>query len=273
MFSTVFWLKPIKAQAIFDSLVGYYYYSGDQQPVYGMLDEFGIWSRVLNETEIDIIYDDGAGPSGDPCPPIYSIDSVGINACDSVVVFGEFRDEVGWYSDTIVKSDCCDSIALIYLGITCENMDTLYTTIWDTAIIEIRDTVFSNIYDTIEVSVMDTVFIEIFDAIQVYSNFDKTDTLVINYTSSISNFEGEIEIMVYPNPTADRITLDCSIAGSISNFQFDITFGDGRLAFESYFISSKVHVSLSNLFGPGYYFLNIYNENGLKVATRKILLE
>ncbi|MFT6718223.1 MAG: hypothetical protein ACJAY8_000615 [Sphingobacteriales bacterium] len=250
-----------------------YYYGFTPQNVKGMLDEFGIWSRVLSDTEIVEIYDGGFGPDGEPCVPKITSDSMLINTCDSALVHGEYHNQEALYSDTLLGFNGCDSISNIYLDVLGQAMDTIFTTINDTNYVTIEDTITTTLFDTVLVTVNDTMFTEVFDTIPVYTSISVTDTLVIYYSASSVNTLYGIDILVYPNPTSGIVTVDCGNAALISDFTFNITLGSGTIVFQSYFSNPKIQIPLANLAGPGYYFLNIFNGSGVKITTKVIVLQ
>ena len=102
-----------------------------------------------------------------------------------------------------------------------------------------------------------------------------TDTLVIN-----ANFTGfnpvtyANTIKVYPNPTKDKITIDCgNNFNTINGYTIKITNSLSQAVYTSKLIQQSATIDLSTWTGRGIYFVHLIDGNGNTIDIKKIVLQ
>jgi hypothetical protein len=78
---------------------------------------------------------------------------------------------------------------------------------------------------------------------------------------------------IYPNPTADRITIDLGAGLVHNNCAVSIENALGQKVFESCITQPLSDISLGALAGSGLYFVRIIDSQGVPVETRAIVVE
>ena len=107
-----------------------------------------------------------------------------------------------------------------------------------------------------------------------YQNITVTDTLKINHGLTGFNpvtFENTIKI--YPNPTADHITINYGNYSTMAGYTLTITNMLGQIMFTTPINQQTSYVALSTLGGNGVYFVNTINAQGQTVDIKKIVLQ
>lgn len=88
------------------------------------------------------------------------------------------------------------------------------------------------------------------------------------YTVGISDFSIKVELLVYPNPTADQLTLQCtSEKKEILNYR--LKDASGKLLLEQPVTEEKALIDLLN-YANGAYFLEVFNAEK-SIQTFKII--
>lgn len=196
------------------------------------------------------------------------------------------QDERDYYRGSLFASGYHANEALhpqltIYLSFDnahCETYDTIvvntFETIYDTITSTVYDTLtaYFTIYDTVtfQQTVYDTLVIQqtIYDT--TYVSVD--DTLIIYLpTTSIPSITAQMR--VFPNPTVEYITIDADNMEDFSNYTISITDISGTEVYNSIITDSSLSVDIASLGDPGLYFINIINEDGIVLTTKKIVLQ
>jgi hypothetical protein len=102
-----------------------------------------------------------------------------------------------------------------------------------------------------------------------------TDTLVIN-----ANFTGfnpvtyANTIKVYPNPTHDKITIDCgNNFSTLNGYTIKITNSLSQAVYTSKVTQQSATIDLSTWTGRGIYFVHLIDGNGSTIDIKKIVLQ
>jgi hypothetical protein len=81
------------------------------------------------------------------------------------------------------------------------------------------------------------------------------------------------ELIIYPNPASDNVTIDFGKYALTSGYQLNITNTLGQLVFTSPINLASSYLSLSKWGGSGTYLARIIDPQGATVNTRKIVLQ
>jgi hypothetical protein len=111
----------------------------------------------------------------------------------------------------------------------------------------------------------------VYDTLEVYKSV--TDTLVIPVSYTHLDETEVTELKVYPNPTKDELHIALEIIEDFGNHQIRIVNSGGEKVFYGMMDQSKMSLSLADLGPKGMYYLQILNDAGRIVESRKILLE
>lgn len=116
-------------------------------------------------------------------------------------------------------------------------------------------------------------FNEVSKNIIVYDTLTINDTLTIrlNLGNGINNIT-HTTIKIYPNPTNSFLMIDYGSISQLNNYSVVIQNTIGQKIYEAKITSEKVTIDISKWGGKGLYYLNILNENGNIIQTRKIIL-
>ncbi len=107
-----------------------------------------------------------------------------------------------------------------------------------------------------------------------YQTITVTDTLLINMgITGFNPITYNNTIKIFPNPTNDHITIDNGNFSNLSGYQIKITNALGQQVFQSYINQQSFYLNITNWGGAGLYYVNIINQNGVTVETRKIVLQ
>jgi hypothetical protein len=107
-----------------------------------------------------------------------------------------------------------------------------------------------------------------------YQNVTVTDTLLIN--TAITGFNPityQNTIKVYPNPSKDQITVDFGNFNTLNGYQLKITNSIGQQMYQTAINKQSVNISLGSWTGKGLYYIQIFDNNGINIETRKILIQ
>jgi hypothetical protein len=90
------------------------------------------------------------------------------------------------------------------------------------------------------------------------------------YNSQISENNN---LIIYPNPANDHITIDCGTLANVSGWNIVITNTLGQEVFNQPMNTQQYVVPLNTCSGQGVYFVKIYDAQGNLVNTKKIILQ
>jgi len=101
-----------------------------------------------------------------------------------------------------------------------------------------------------------------------------TDTLLINTViTGVAPPNNVNTIRVFPNPAMDQVTVDFGNYGLLSGYSFRITNSIGQVVYLSPITQQSVMLPLGGWGGPGLYFVELRNPQGIAVDTRHIILQ
>jgi hypothetical protein len=107
-----------------------------------------------------------------------------------------------------------------------------------------------------------------------YQNITVTDTLIINTgILSYNPVTYNNTVTIYPNPAKDHITIDCGNLANVNGYSIKITNSLGQVVFNQPMSSQQYNVALNSWTGQGMYFVNILDNHGTTIDTRKIILQ
>jgi len=102
-----------------------------------------------------------------------------------------------------------------------------------------------------------------------------TDTLIINANfTSFNPITYANTIKVYPNPTKDKITIDCgNNFSTLNGYTIKITNSLDQAVYTSKIIQQSATIDLSTWTGRGIYFVHLIDANGSTIDIKKIVLQ
>jgi len=106
-------------------------------------------------------------------------------------------------------------------------------------------------------------------------NATVTDTLVINANlTGFNPISYQNNIKIYPNPTFDKITIDCgSNYNTINSYAIKITNTLSQTVYESLITKQISTINLSSWTGKGIYFVYLIDGNNNTIDIKKIVLQ
>jgi hypothetical protein len=108
-----------------------------------------------------------------------------------------------------------------------------------------------------------------------YQTITVTDTLVIN--ANLNGFNPVTyanTIKVYPNPTKDKITIDCdNNFSTLNGYTIKITNSLNQAVYTSKITQQSATIDLSTWTGKGIYFVHLIDGNGSTIDIKKIVLQ
>jgi hypothetical protein len=108
-----------------------------------------------------------------------------------------------------------------------------------------------------------------------YETITVTDTLIINV--SLTGFHPVIyanTIKVYPNPTSDKISIDCGTNYSTLNgYTIKITNSLSQTVYTSLVTQQLTTIDLNSWTGTGIYFVHLIDANNNTIDIKKIVLQ
>lgn len=121
-------------------------------------------------------------------------------------------------------------------------------------------------------SVTDTTFITVKDTIK--TPIAVTDTLIIDANlTGVSKPNNIARLLVYPNPTKDKVTIDVKDFARMSGYSIKITDALSKQVWKSDITKASYIVDLNTFGGFGTYFITIYDNSNQMVDVRKIILQ
>ena len=220
----------------------------------GKMDEIRIYNRVLSQSEILAIYNKNmCSDTSINITTVYHVSDAGFESI-SPKIYLESIDSLS------SSTGGCDSIIKHY-------SKYVYLANYFTDTISVNDTTWIN--DTINTIVYDTTFRTIYDTIAV------TDTLVINANfTSFNPVKYANTVKIYPNPTRDKITIDCgSNYSTMNGYKIQITNSLSQTVYTSLINQQSTTLDLSKWKGKGLYFVHLIDGTGNTVDIKKIVLQ
>jgi hypothetical protein len=224
----------------------------------GKLDDVCIWSRALNQQEINNLFD-----SSSNCDLINSI---------TLSSFGQYFWSTGDTATSVTinpgnlpfvwvsNGSCTDTIFFNSQSATV--YDTSYVTISDTTFVTITDTSYVTITDTTYVTITDTTFITV------------TDTLVINaLLTGLNPPNNTNTIKIFPNPTSTHITIDYGNYALMNGYTLRIENSLGQTVFTTFVTQQQSYIDLSTWNGNGIYFVHLIDASNNTLDIRKIVVQ
>lgn len=96
----------------------------------------------------------------------------------------------------------------------------------------------------------------------------------INYAFlSIEDFGNINEMIIYPNPAKDQITIDLGNKANAKGYNVKMFNVLGQAVFTDTMNVQRYNIPLSTWTGKGVYFVKIYDASNNEVCTKKIILE
>lgn len=162
------------------------------------------------------------------------------------------------------SSDHSDALRHPKLEITYQDPCIEVITIYDTVTVYQIDTLI--VYDTLTVYQIDTL--------TVYNYITVTDTLLIDVNlTDVNQVELINTIKVYPNPTNDIVTINTGDYAIMESYSIKIINNLGEVIFESLCNQQIFQVDISSFGANGLYFIQIIDDAGQVIDTRKIVLQ
>jgi hypothetical protein len=237
----------------------------------GIVDDFGIWNRVLSECEIQDLYNSQFNSVAGTIAVSPNSASLGDNvtlstASNSTNLQWQTNGvNLGWqnvpsnstYSGGTTTTLTVNNVQLANhnqpFRVIASNGNCTDTS--NIATIQIADTCFTNVtvYDTLLTTV--------------------TDTLIINTTLSLPAPNNENTILIYPNPASDHITIDNGNFAAMAGYSIKIENNVGQQVFQSAINQAQFYVDLSTWTGNGLYFVHLIDPQNNTVTVRKIVLQ
>ncbi len=198
----------------------------------------------------------------------FYINSILQDTSNELLVTGEMNEfGFGKLTEAWEHLGSLDDIGIWNRALTPEEVYELYTldactfTVYDTL------TVYETVYDTVY------TYETIYDTVTTYVTV--TDTLLIDI--NFTGFEGQPSwlntVIVFPNPTSDRITIDYGNFALMAGYSTIITDAAGATVYSSSVNNQQVDIDINAWGATGVYYMSIYDTNGALVAVRHIMLE
>jgi hypothetical protein len=92
-------------------------------------------------------------------------------------------------------------------------------------------------------------------------------------TLSTEQTQANNQILIYPNPANDQITIDCGTISNPNGWSYKIVNALGQEVLNGEINNQQNAVSLSSLNGSGIYFVKIYDASNNLVNSKKIKLK
>lgn len=107
-----------------------------------------------------------------------------------------------------------------------------------------------------------------------WTKISVTDTLIINANlTGVSKPNNVVRLLVYPNPTNDKITIDVKDFTRMSGYAMKITDVLSKEVWKTNVTKSSYTIDLNTFGGKGTYFITIYDASNKMVDVRKIILQ
>ncbi|WP_396166972.1 T9SS type A sorting domain-containing protein [Flavobacterium sp.] len=109
----------------------------------------------------------------------------------------------------------------------------------------------------------------LFVSYEYASNIKKITGAILNIEENNSSNN----VKIYPNPTKNFITIDCSNLTNVDGNSVKITNTLGQVVFNQLMNAQQYTVALNGLTGQGMYFANIIDAQGNVIFIKKIILQ
>lgn len=109
----------------------------------------------------------------------------------------------------------------------------------------------------------------LFVSYQYQNNIKKITGAILNIEKNNSSNN----VKIYPNPTKNFITIDCSNLNNVDGNSIKITNTLGQVVFNQLMNTQQYTVALNGLTGQGMYFVNIIDNQGNVIYIKKIILQ
>jgi hypothetical protein len=215
-----------------------FYYSG-------LIDDIGIWNRALTQDEITALYN-GCSSNGISLQPANVSTSAGTNT--QFTVNASSGAIYQWQTD---------------LGLGFQNLSNAGQ----------YSGVSSN---TLTVSnVSNTNNNQQFRCIVNNGSCSDTSNVAVLMVSTlgISELVDQSSLIIFPNPTNDRITIDAGNLETIKGYSIKIEDVLGQQVFQSAINQQQFNVDLRTWSGNGLYFVHLIDPQNNTVTVRKIVLQ
>jgi hypothetical protein len=241
-------------------------------PTDGIIDDFALWNRALNQQEIIDIFNANSCSNDLTISPTTNTQNIGGNSTFTAATseanptyywqsdFGQGFQNLNDYGNYSGTNTNALNIANVQLANHNQPIRAISTSgnctdTSNTVTIQIADTCFTNVtvYDTLLTTV--------------------TDTLIINTTLSLPAPNNENTILIYPNPASDHITIDNGNFAAMAGYSIKIENNAGQQVFQSAINQAQFDVDLSTWTGNGLYFVHLIDPLNNTVTVRKIVLQ
>lgn len=201
--------------------------------------------------------------SGQVIDTVTIMDTLQITTYDTTAI--TVFDTVQVFIDTVVVNvydtiPVCDSIVVV--------LDTM--PVFDT--IPVCDTL---VFDTSVVTVYDTLIVFEYDTVPYYlDSIAVTDTLIIDVIIGIGPPPDSISMLVYPNPARTEVVFLALDPTWITGYKIRIVDALGQQVAQRTVNSQLIELNVDDVFGAtGLYVIQIINPQGVKVTSKKLILQ
>lgn len=133
--------------------------------------------------------------------------------------------------------------------------------VFDTTHVIIRDTIIQ----------VDTTYVTINDTVLHYDTLTVHDTLMIDRTT-VSTHQLPGNILVYPNPAKDRLSVQVDNSQQFGGYQLQLTDSKGKDLWTRTISNPIYSIDISS-YSAGIYFFRVMTTSGSVVETRKIVIK
>ena len=227
----------------------------------GKLDDIGIWNRALTQQEITNLYR-SCNDSIITAEPTNTSVGLGTNAQFTTVSANGSSYQwqtnplnTGWMnvpSNSYYSGVNTSTIGVSNVSVSNHNQ-AFRSIVNSNGCADTSKVVYLKVADTCLTTVTDTLIIQ---------------TKVGLPTPNIAN-----NILIYPNPAKDRITIDNGNYTVMSGYSIKIQNSLGQQVFNSAITQAQFNIDLSTWTGKGIYYVRLLDASGNVVITRKILLQ
>jgi hypothetical protein len=227
----------------------------------GSLDDIGIWNRALNQQEITKLYQ-GCNDIIITTEPTNTSVRVGLNAQFTTASANGSSYQwqtnplnIGWMNlpaNSYYTGANTNTLGVNNVSVSNHNQ-AFRALVNSTGCADTSKIAYLKVADTCLTTVTDTLIIQ---------------TTVGLPTPNIAN-----NILIYPNPAKDRITIDNGNYTAMSGYSIKIQNSIGQQVFNSAITQAQFNIDLSTWTGKGIYYVRLLDASGNVVTTRKILLQ
>ncbi len=239
----------------------------------GILDDIGIWNRVLTQEEISNLYTGSNCSNNLTITPETNQLQTG-NTANFVATTSDSNPSYIWQSDFGQGFQTLNNYGN-YSGVNTNSLSisnvqlpnhTQQVRVISTSgeCIDTSNVATINIIDTCIVTINDTITTLI----------SVTDTLVINtLITGLIPPNNLNTIKVFPNPANSHITIDFGNFASMNGYILNITNSIGQIVYTTSINQQSSYVDLSTWGGNGIYLVQIIDAQNNTIENRKIVLQ